>query len=559
MRLCRQVRFASRGVQAFMVLFLVSALSAQLPETRPQIGVPEDWTHHRIRFSTAALREHPELAAHEPRAAMQLYRDAFQRLRSAMAHSLATPQEASPSTFQPHRDWSIGLGGATVQFGAFPAKWNFDPTAAPSCTGDFVIFALNEPGVTGGQPSIVGLNRLYSDGLNPLCPGFLQPNFLFSYNTTTVTNGKILTSPILSIDGKKVAFIETVNASFPNISILHVLKIPTSGTQVLAAPSHNPPAGAMTSLILGAASNTRSSPWIDYKSDTIYVGLDNGKLYKITGVFNGTPVLAGAPFPLTIDPNRTLTSPMLDITTGKLFVGAGNGTLYSVNVNSPAGVTTIQVGRAGSPNPDIYDAPMFDATGGSIFAMTSNDDVSNGSTVVQVNTSTFAVTTRVSIGQGSTNGQMINLYDGDFDNAYFTNPSTGHLMVCGTGPASPTPYRYRLSFNASGVLQPATGVQISTNGNGRCSPITNFFNPNIGGGTDFFFWGVTRCSSGTGCVMALANNTTLSQLTVPGGTSGIILDNTYVNPTFTGGSSIYFASQNGNSSAAFKATQQGLQ
>jgi hypothetical protein len=553
-------------VQALMVLFLVSALSAQLPETRPQIGVPEDWTHHRIKFSTAVLREHPEMAAHEPRAAMQLYRDAFQRMRAAMANSLTAPQQVSASTFQTHSDWSIGLGGATVQFGAFPAKWNIDPTAAPSCAGDFVIFALNEPGVTLGQPSIVGLNRLYSDGADPLCPGFAQPHFLFSYNTTTTPNGKIMTSPILSLDGKKVAFIETVNATGPKVSILHVLKIPTpiSSTlpgQDLAIPSHNPPGGAMANLTLGAASNTRSSPWIDYKSDTIYVGLDDGKLYKVTGVFKGTPTLAGAPFPLTINLNSTLGSPMLDIVSGKLFIGAGNGRLYSVNVNSPAGVTFIEVGRTGSPNPDIYDAPMFDATGGSIFAVTSNDNVSNDSTVVQVNTTTFAVTTRVAIGQGSTFGQMINLYDGDFDNAYFNNPATGHLMVCGTGAASPTPYRYRLGFNASGVLQPATGVQISTNGNGRCSPITEFFNPNIGGGTDFFFWGVTRCNSGNSCVMALANGTTLSQLAVPGtqGTSGIIIDNTYVNPTFTGGSSIYFANQNGNSSSAFKATQQGLQ
>jgi hypothetical protein len=387
----------------------------------------------------------------------------------------------------------------------------------------------------------------------------LQPNVLFSYNTTTVANGKIMTSPILSLDGKKVAFIETVN-TIGAVSILHVLKIPATGSQVVATPSHDPPVGAMTSLTLGNASNSRSSPWIDYKTDTIYVGLDDGKIYKVTGVFKGTPTLAGAPFPLTINLNSVLSSPMLDTVTGKLFIGAGNGRLYSVNVNSPAGVTAIQIGRNGAANPDIYDVPMFDATGGSIFVMTSNDNVSDGASVVQVNTNTFAVTTRVSIGQGSTNGQMINLYDGDFDNAYFNNPTTGHLMVCGTAAAAPNPTRYRLGFNASGVLQPATGVQISSNGTARCSPITAFFNPNIGGGTDFFFWGVTHCDTNNGgCVMALANGTTLSTLNSSGGSSGIIIDNTYVNPTSSGGSSIYFANYNSTSSRAVKATQQGLQ
>lgn len=65
-----------RSAQAILLALLVSGLSAQISETRPKVGVPEDWTHHGIRFRTAKLRQHPELAAREPRAAMQLYREA---------------------------------------------------------------------------------------------------------------------------------------------------------------------------------------------------------------------------------------------------------------------------------------------------------------------------------------------------------------------------------------------------------------------------------------------------------------------------------------------------
>jgi hypothetical protein len=365
----------------------------------------------------------------------------------------------------------------------------------------------------------------------------------------------------LSLDGKKVAFVETSTVAGARTSVLHVLKIPASGTHATANPSFAVPFGDMTSTTIGAASNTRSSPWVDYTTDTAYVGLDNGRLYKITGVFNGTPALVStAPWPVTINLNSTLTSPVLDPATGNVFLGAGNGRLYSVNVNSPAGVTVIQIGRTGSTNPALLDSVIFDATGRTLFAITSNDAVLNGAAVVQVDTSSFAVLSRVLVGQGSTSGTAINLYDGDFDNNYFNSPVTGHMLVCGTGVADTTPNRYLLSFNAAGILQPPGVVtQISTNVNARCGPVTEYFNSNIAGGTDFFFWGVTRNCPGfanNGCVMALSNGSSLTSAQVIGGAGGIIIDNNYV--TKDGGSSIHFSS-GAAPNIAVKLTQQGLQ
>ena len=553
-----RTRFTGRGAQAILLAFLVSGLSAQISETRPKVGVPEDWTHHRIRFSTAKLRQHPELAAQEPRAAMQLYREAFKASRAAMVPSSAT-QSPFADASAPHRDWSISLGTGRLQAGVFPAKWQADPTAPPSCTSDYVIYGLNAVSATGGQPSIVGLNNLYSGGANPLCGGN-QPKFLFSYNTSTITNGKILTSTVLSLDGKKVAYIETNLAGGAHQSTLHILKIPTSGSQPLATPSSNPPAGALVNVPLAAASNARSSPWVDYKNDILYVGLDNGRLYKVTGVFKGTPTLVSdATWPIPIANGQILSSPVLDANTGRLFIGANNGRVYSVNVNTAAVAGPVQVGRTGGPSPGIFDSPMFDATGGSVFAITSNDSALTGASVVQIDANTLSVITRVLIGLGNSGGgAAVNLYDGDFDNTYYTNPAAGHMLVCGTSPTDKSPYRYLLGFNGSGVLQPGSSVQLTTDTAARCSPVTEFFNSNISGGTDFFFWGVTRTCPGfaAGCVMALANETTLSSAAIAGGTSGIVIDNTYV--TMDGGSSIYFSST-GNSNLAFKLTQQGLQ
>jgi len=545
---------------------LVSGLTAQIPETRPRIGVPQDWSHHRLRFNASALRQHPEVAR-DPRAAMQLYRESFRQAYAAFHNSLSAATPTSASLSDPHRDWSVSLGTGRINFDQYPAKWQADPTALPSCTTDYVVMALNVPGVTGatGQPSIVGLNNLFAGGTNPLCNGN-QPNFLFSYNTTTlptVAQGRILTSPILSIDGKKVAFIETSTVANNHASILHVLKIPTSGTQVTYKPVVAPPAGAMSSTPLASVSNQRSSPFLDYASDTIYIALDDGKVYKITGVFNGTPTVAGAPWPVLTKINSILSSPLVDTVTGQLFVGAGNGIVYTFNINSPpAAATAIQVGKAGSLNPGILDTPIFDVTGGSLFAITSNANNVTGAAVVQISeTSPFPILANISIGVGSSGGTTVNLYDGDFDNAYFNNPdiTQGHMLVCGTSTGDTSPSRYLLGFNASGVIQPGSPVQLSTSTAARCGPVTDYFNPNINGGTDFLFWSVTRNCPGfsnNGCVMALANGTTLTSAQEIGGASGILIDNDYV--TKTGGSSIYFSSE-GNPLNAVKLTQQGLQ
>jgi hypothetical protein len=91
----------------------------------------------------------------------------------------------------------------------------------------------------------------------------------------------------------------------------------------------------------------------------------------------------------------------------------------------------------------------------------------------------------------------------------------------------------------------------------RCGPVTEFFNQNVGGGTDLIFWSVTRnCISGAnGCVMSLANG--VAGPNSPGeggGASGIIIDN---NSLSGQASSIYFSTETVPLNAA-KLTQQNL-
>jgi hypothetical protein len=550
----RRTSHASKIAQMMFVGLLVTGLSAQVSETRRGIGFPEDWTHHHIKFSTAALRQHPEIAGRDLRAAFQLYREARVSIAPAVASSVFTSDVSTSA----HRDWSMPLGAGRINLGQYPAKWNNDPTVTPSCTADYIVYALNTKGVTGGQPNLIAYNHLYT-GITgtPFCPG-TNPIVLFGYNTTTSTAGSggvILTSPVLNSTGTKVAFVETNTTVGSMTSILHVLSIPANGTpnQGTATVAVAP---AMSSTVIAAASNMRSAPWIDYPSDTAYVGLDNGKLYKITGVFNGTPTLAGAPWPATVRLNRTLTSPVLDVT-GIIYLGASDGILYSVNSTTGTVITSLAVGSGGT-YPNIDDAPLLDSTGGQVFAVSPKNATTNTAVVVQATTGLIQKA-RVSIGLGSAgNGgaNLVRLFDGDFD-VNFTTPSTGHMKVCGTGAADTTPHLYTLGFNSAGILQPGSSVQLSTNTASRCGPITEVFNPNIGAGTDFFFWGVSsNCSAGPagGCVMSLVNGAAGPVAAESGGASGIIIDNF---STQQQASSIYF-STGAVPNNAVKLTQQGL-
>jgi hypothetical protein len=549
-----------------LAAFVVSGVTAQEPQATQPRGVPEDWTHHHIIFSADFLRSHPEVFVREPRALHQVYRRWGKLLRPNAGVDLSNAAQKKSGT-----DWTVQLGAGTTAFGTSPAKYQTDPTAAPSCVKDFVVFGINanglqQVGATNGQATIVAYNELYTgpNGVGGICatdPGGPGPAYVFSYNTSTITNGRVRTSPVISLDGKKIAFVE----SSANGSALHILQFGTTGNNgnnvvvpVIPGTGNN---AVMTTFNYTTANNNHSSPWVDYSSDTLYLGADDGKLYKFTGVFKGTPTQVNTGgWPVSIAGAAIqVTGPVFDSTTGNLFIGDARGVLHSVNAATPGTITNLAVGTAGRLNSQILDAPILDSYG-NVFATSSNDGTS--AVVVQASAATLTQKARIRIGGGSTLGSAVNLYDGDFDNNFYSSENTGHYVLCGTGTSTTgttSPYRYRLSISG-GLLQTDNApVQISTSTTARCGPLTEYFNPNIGGGTDYFFWGVTNNCVGTaGCLMEFANATTVTTSSQTNGTSAVIIDN---DSTQSQCSNIYFASQGGSQATrlATKLTQNGLQ
>jgi hypothetical protein len=558
--LCAGIVQWSLVVLALMVTGM-PGLRAQEASPLRHLGATQDWSSGTVIFSRDGLAKHPEVLSREPRVLNQVR----QRWQSPQADVFrgfdgATNQGTTGKRRRPpQRDWNVsGLGGR-LSANMYPSKFSFDPAAQPDCTNDYVVFGLNNVG-SSGNGNLVAFNNLYVDPAGDgFCAGLFAPTVLFDYNISTLTTGRINTSPILSLDGKKVGFIESVPGATPSTTF-HVLTW-TAGQGTLAA-SVTPTAGQMSSLTVSmTADDLTSSPWIDYENDVVYVGTNDGKVYKITGVFNGTPALAGSPWPVTVSSSLQLTPPVLDSTLGRLMVGSANGTLYQINTATGA-LGTLVVG-AGTNN-GIVAPPIVDVTNGTTFVVSANDGTSG--VLEEVDTATMTQLGLVGrIGEASASGTAVKLYQPAFSNDYFTSPSLGVVRVCGTGAADLTPWQYAFGFTGRTMngSSPMFSKQLLTSTTSRCTGWTEFFNPTVGPtGTDYFFFGLTQdCTTGVGssldgCVAEIKNSApgTLLTSTIDGGTSGIVIDNY---STEAQAASIYFCARLAN--IAYKFTQQGLQ
>jgi hypothetical protein len=474
-------------------------------------------------------------------------------------------------------DWSTSLGvnNSRLARNVYPAKFSFDINGNPDCTNDFVVFPTSVAG-SATQATIIAYNKLYST--QPAVGGFCTnngPGTKWAYRNT---GGTVSSSPVLSQDGAKVAWVG-------GNGVVHVLTTGTTGANGTAVNAPAIPGvgnnAVLTNVTLTPGSAvTSSSLYVDYTDDVAYVGDDSGVLHKLTGIFNGVPAeVATGGWPVTVNAGVALTGPILDSVTNNIFLTDGSGRLsYVREVNSgPNGTcaagappclgSTVLVISAGTA---IADSPIVDSSSGKVFTETA----SNGTNAVIVQADTGlngpvlggAVTVPVGM------PDAVNpLHGGDFDNNYFNNPTSGFYYVCGKSPANRNPRLYRIGFGAGGVMNPAPGAAtvVLATGRAQCSPATEVFNSP----TDWLFVSVSaNCPViGGGClksfnITAGMPATFTARSPQKGGTSGIVIDN--VSPVAQA-SSIYFSNEGNPPPAcgagpatggcAVKLTQSGLQ
>jgi len=248
----RAFRFAQRvafcveclpwlGLSLLAVLTLSSALVGQASQgqtsqdSKAVVHLPTDWSHHHLIFSNPGTEEEAIAKGthdrwlkivNDPRYILQ------QMKRSSGVKALRGPetaswgQEAKTESIKKgkgtkiRKDWSEPLAAGQVQPNMYPAKYSFSITTA-SCSTDFVVYPTGVAGA-GAAASIIAYNDLYSG-----CAPATVPSVYWAYNT----GGTISTSPIISLDGTQLAFIQS-NGTTASLVLLKWAPNPTPPTGV---------------------------------------------------------------------------------------------------------------------------------------------------------------------------------------------------------------------------------------------------------------------------------------------------------------------------------------
>jgi len=586
-------------------------------------GIPQDWSSQRIIYTRNGSVDDMMKVRNDPRFLNSYLLHNMREHRSQVATSGAgagsfddgapgedafDPQadgavEDRTASFVPltHRppaknkhtkvDWAVDLGPSWgMAIGESPALYTVSPAGTPTCTksasqiGDFIVYSLKAAPTTGSQANLVGLTNLYA-GTSPTGYCGSAPTFLFSY---AIGTGGSLLSPVISLDGTKIAWIENSSA---NHAILHVTKWAygqgtnaTTGSVGIGSGSSDVAIDYTSSAYPGCSAspyiNTNSEIYVDYPSDTAFVGADDGILYHVKGIFKGTPTFDFC-IPVNTSAGTALSGGVYDtvLNPAVFFISDSRKIYaYSVGASSFTLITSYTYGAGTLTGP----GPLLDAFNNFIYLF-SADDLAGHTSVTQLSTSLSSHSV-VPLGPASTNSYPI-LFYGTFDNTYFNNGpanSKSTLYSCGTDPTTTTAQDlYSINFNATtGVMNTTALMGANTHVNpgglnGTCSPITEFFD----GTTDRIFVGMGQHSATTGANVVQMWNVT-SQLTstsstytaqaanYAGGSSGIVIDNSASSTQYPQAESIYFTTLSAGATfttcgasryCAVKLTQSGLQ
>ena len=413
----------------------------------PFVGVPTDWSTTHVVFSAPEPGSDAEdQVQQDPRYWLQQIRRAQLQVDDSIAgdsEAVSLPDKKKKKKkakkskkLAIKKDWSESLGAAGSKVGAgfFPAKFTFG-TSAASCS-DYVVYNTGLAG-SGAQASIIAFTNLYASGG---CPTPV-PKPAWAYNT----GGTVLTSVVLSGDGKQMAFVHSA-AGGASLEVLRPVTGQGTSATAPVSPGTSTTSGSayvtcksgagscLLSLAFGnTANDTNSSPFYVYagtNADTIFVGDDTGFVHKFTGVFNGAPgeVTTGG-FPAQAAVVK-ISGPVYDDASKTLFVvssfdgntpgnggrihevsastgitpSAGNSNILGPWTSGEGGCNT--PGTSGTGTPLTTDAPIVDSgagTNGMVYVFMGNNGAGNAA--VYQFAPGFAETTcgnMVTVGTGST-------------------------------------------------------------------------------------------------------------------------------------------------------------
>lgn len=420
--------------------------------------IPDDWSHHYAVFSDPGTEQDAiesgryaqwQNVVNSPRYVIQQLKrnapvkgpaswDADYRFRWV----LEEPGDHGPIAIidrarrirdlsEIKKDWSQSLGGTGLADGQYPAKYPFVTTTA-SCS-DYIVYPTGAAG-SGTQATIMAFNNLYVGTGADSC-GTSNATVYWAYNTGTGAVANL--SPILSLDGKQVVFMQ-VNSSVASLVILKMANsagsynAPTFGSgsgSVTAVNYRACTAPCFTSIALnGSPNDAASAPFYNYDTDVLYVGDSGGKVHLFTGVFNGTPAETTTNWPVTASTNTpsTLTSPIYDSTSNRIFVTDQDGYLHTFLVTSPPGSVSTS-GRLENNTSHVFEPPVVDGTTEEVYTFIGYSGDGGHNNPSYINVFPAAALGMVTTGAGSGFGTTVYFPNGASGGT--ANPTTSHMRA----------------------------------------------------------------------------------------------------------------------------------
>jgi hypothetical protein len=553
-----------------------------------------DWTHDHMLYPRIGPMDRLIALQKDPRAIQhwqESYRKDYVRWRGHEGHR----GEHRNRSYM-HPDWNILLGGS-MDNATYASKWTFDSNEsltgagpdAGACATDYLVVPI-DPTSAGGagvsQPNIIGLNNLYSGtapGPTGVCnrPGppagddGVSATQYFSY-TVIGDDGIVATSPATSMDGNFIAFVEVGTVAGARFHVLAwaagdgntagnrqdalTSSIQIPGTVPFATAQLVAGSGTATDLALGAATDSFSSPYVEYSDDVAYVGDDAGNIYKIKNVFCPAWAPCGGALPsldgsfgtggvMNVGAVCQLSGITVDGSGGNIYAGCSDGNLYAfTSTGTPVTGSPLAVGEGTGVQADggIIDAPMLDVVNRWVYVETG--DCTNTALaactvgnpiLVQASMSNLGTNSVATLGPG---GNFFNIHHPAFNDAYFSSGTAANWLLYefasdNAGPtppgggASPEIVLYGITFGPLHAMvggPPANAFGFTGPGALEVSPLTEFLTT---GGEDRIF--ASNLGPGPGNVVAFnitagfpSTGTVESFNTQGTGTSGIIADNT---------------------------------
>ena len=532
-------------------------------DTGQEIGGPQDWSNRHVIYTRNGSAEDMLKVRDDPRFQSSVIQRYLREHGTGFSESgfRESGLEALPPwdpiaydpasvliNQRPKRDWSVSLGPtAGMAIGESPAVHTASYTS-PSCS-DFIVYTINAT-PSAAQANLIGFTNLYTDGAGTgYCSGLTGPSVLFAYD---IGSGASPLSPVLSLDGTRVAWIEnrTATASYLHITIWvanqgESATFPTTPVGSFVNGVCNPIgtscdeaieytnatySGCPTAYVAG---NGHSDLYVDYNTDTAFISANNGLLYHLKNIFS-TTITPSIDFCVPVNtsfettPSSAMSGPVYDSVNNEVYI-TDSEKIYAYNVitAAPAGFTlaaSYTYGNSGSNyNYQTGPGPVVDVFNGYVYVF-STYDAAGETSVTQLPTS-LATAAPVELGPKSTNVNPL-LFYGTFDNNYFTygpESALSTLYSCGTDSTTKTAQDlFSISFNAStGVVNSTPAMSYNTHVNpggnaGLCSPLTEFYD----GTNDRLFVGVGEAGATTGSnVVTMWNiNNQLTNTSGPGGT-----------------------------------------